>query len=746
MKTRLNTILLTMLLVIMAPVAALAIGFPHNYQNNYGCGVCHQSQKSFGPGYNNLCTVCHNPSDPKGSKFPFYQADAASPYGIIQSRYSGGVIPSKIFQTSHSWTGSDTNPSAGSTPPTGIYVNNPFVQGTIFCNRCHNVHGPRSSPFNSAPFLRGLNNNDQMCRDCHKVRDTTSHLSGSHPININYTSATSQVKLKPAEYYQTPVNANPTNPTSAMKLINGKVLCSTCHGVHYTDSNSGTIDGSATYATLSTSKGYLLRTDARGKTADAINICTNCHAGKGAHNAKNQNIQCNDCHSAHVEYDPTSNQTLDEQIKNKFLVRRFMNVSTQFGAIRNERTFFRYTGATSKEFYIGNAGKKGVCQSCHYETVSFAKRHYIGGLAANGLKNDYDTTKCTTCHNHQNNFSASGAPLDFVPPIITPTLTGTLVNGWYTGKVTVALTATDDDSGVKSVSYAIDGGPEMVESGASATFDLISDGLHSVAYGATDNADNPATGSITLPIDTTPPNFTQIVLPQPNANGWYNKDVTVHFTATDALSGLASVTPDTVVSSEGAGQAATGTAVDVAGNSSSYTMTGINVDKTAPAITITFPGAPLATSPLPAYQLGLANPTFTASDSLSGIAAQSSNLTGGDAQGLGLFTYTATATDNAGNTATVSVIYEVKATPQGTSTLIDALVATGTLPAQTSGTLLDTLAKALDDYISNPNVGDNMMNTFQNQVNAALNSGKISAATASLLLNAANSIIANQGN
>lgn len=595
------------------------------------------------------------------------------------------------------------------------------------------VHGARSSWFNSAPFLRDLNDNDEMCRDCHKVRDTNSHMTGSHPVNLNYTTATSQVKLKPAEYYPTPVNANPANPTSAMKLINGKVLYSTCHGVHYTDSNSGTIDGSATYGTLSTSKGYLLRTDARGKTADAINICTNCHAGKGAHNAKNQNIQCNDCHSAHVEYDPTPNQPADELIKNKFLVRRFMNISTQFGAIRNERTFFRYTGATSKEFYIGTAGKRGVCQSCHYETVSFTKRHYIGGLAANGLKADYDTTKCTTCHNHQGSFSATGAAIDTVPPTIAPTITGTLVNGWYTSKVTVVLAATDDASGVKSISYAIDGGAETVVPSATATFDLISDGPHNVVYGAADNAGNTATApALSIPIDTTPPTFTQIVLPQPNANGWYNGNVIMHFAATDALSGLASITPDTVVSSEGAGQTVTGTAVDVAGNSSSYTVTGINVDKTAPAITI------IGVANGATYNLGLVpQASYTAADALSGVAASSGSLTGGDAQGLGQFTYTVTATDKAGNTTTTSVTYTVNATPAGTIGLIRTLP----LDPQTANQLINTLSIALGFYTQGkPIPGDNKMGAFINQINVP--GQNIPPDIAALLINAANYIIA----
>ena len=104
---------------------------------------------------------------------------------------------------------------------------------------------------------------------------------------------------------------------------------------------------------------------------------------------------------------------------------------------------------------------------------------------------------------------------------------------------------------------------------------------------------------------------------------------------------------------------------------------------------------------------------------------------------------TVTATDQAGNTTVASVTYEVKATPQGTSALIDALVNAGLIPAQTAATLLDTLARALSAYSSDPNLGVNMMNTFQNQINAALNSGKIDAATAALLNTAANYIVTN---
>ena len=405
MKNGYYTFLLIALFVIMVPVASIAIDAPHNAVNSYGCAICHRSHQSLGTtGYNNLCTACHNPNDPKAGGKPFYQTDAASPFGSVLNRYSGGILPSKIYQTSHGWTGSDTNPSAGSSPPTGLYVNNPNIQGTVLCVRCHSVHGPKSSSANSTPFLRGLNNNDQMCRDCHKIRNTNSHMTGSHPVNVNYTS---MAKLNTAGFKTAPINANPANPTSAMKLVNGTVQCSTCHAIHYSDSRSGTVDGAAAYNQLSTSRGHLLRTDARGKTAEDINICTNCHAGKVSHNGTGQNIQCNDCHSGHVEYDPEA-VSEEEKKPNLYVLRRFMIVSTAAGRNTKVRTFYRYTGS-QKEYYRGPApadGAAGICQACHYDKDTFKSGHYVNPADPSlGIKDE--RKQCASCHNHKGTFGCS---------------------------------------------------------------------------------------------------------------------------------------------------------------------------------------------------------------------------------------------------------------------------------------------------------------------------------------------------
>ena len=46
------------------------------------------------------------------------------------------------------------------------------------------------------------------------------------------------------------------------------------------------------------------RGGAVGGQPDRSNICTNCHAGKKNHNLREQDVQCVDCHGAHVEFDP----------------------------------------------------------------------------------------------------------------------------------------------------------------------------------------------------------------------------------------------------------------------------------------------------------------------------------------------------------------------------------------------------------------------------------------------------------
>src|SRR5439155_3595208 len=105
----------------------------------------------------------------------------------------------------------------------------------------------------------------------------------------------------------------------------------------------------------------------------------------------------------------------------------------------------------------------------------------------------------------------------------------------------------------------------------------------SVTGTATDNAGNRASATVSgINIDKPGDAISGSRSPAANANGWNNSDVTASFLCSDVLSGIASCTSPITLSAAGAAQSATGTATDKAGNSTSTTVSGINIDKTAP--------------------------------------------------------------------------------------------------------------------------------------------------------------------
>ena len=94
------------------------------------------------------------------------------------------------------------------------------------------------------------------------------------------------------------------------------------------------------------------------------------------------------------------------------------------------------------------------------------------------------------------------------------------------------------------------------------------------------------------PPDTTPPTITATATSNGSAyvgGTWTRFDVVVHFTCVDnpGGSGVAALTGDQTVSTEGADQSRTGTCTDKAGNSATVTFGGIDIDKTPPTVTAT---------------------------------------------------------------------------------------------------------------------------------------------------------------
>ena len=181
-------------------------------------------------------------------------------------------------------------------------------------------------------------------------------------------------------------------------------------------------------------------------------------------------------------------------------------------------------------------------------------------------------------------------------------------NGWNNTNVTVTFTGNDGLSGIAS---------------CDAPVVLSSEGANQSASGiCTDVAGNPsATASATgINIDKTAPTASANAAPAPNGNGWNNSDVTVTFTGSDpGGSGIDFCDSAVVLSSEGAGQSASGTCTDKAGNPSpTATASGINIDKTKPVI-VQHDFSPAANGA--GWHNSNITVRFKASDALSGLNA-----------------------------------------------------------------------------------------------------------------------------
>lgn len=239
-------------------------------------------------------------------------------------------------------------------------------------------------------------------------------------------------------------------------------------------------------------------------------------------------------------------------------------------------------------------------------------------------------------------------PSDTTPPVITPTVVGTLGdNGWYVSDVTVSWLVEDGESAISS-STGCD--PTTINADTAGT---------TLTCEAT-SAGGTSSQSVTIKRDATAPTILGSASPAANTNGWNNTDVTVSFTCGDNLSGVASCGPNTTLTSEGAGQSASGNAMDNAGNSASTTVSGINIDKTDP--TASASAAPAANSN--GWNNTDVTVSFSGSDGLSGVDFCSAPVTlSAEAAGQSA---SGTCTDKAGNvsaTATASGINIDKTAP-----------------------------------------------------------------------------------
>jgi hypothetical protein len=193
--------------------------------------------------------------------------------------------------------------------------------------------------------------------------------------------------------------------------------------------------------------------------------------------------------------------------------------------------------------------------------------------------------------------TASASVTDATPPVITPSVSGTLgSNGWYTGDVSVSFTTADPETGIAS-SHGCDAVVLNTNTGAAGT---------TYTCTATNGAGLEASKSVTVMRDASAPVITPSVSGTEGNDHWFTSNAAVSFVVVDNESGVATQSGcDAVtVAANTAGTTFTCTATNAAGLSNSKTVS-VKKDDLKPTVT-----------PVPAGALGN-NGFYTSNVSIS---------------------------------------------------------------------------------------------------------------------------------
>lgn len=172
--------------------------------------------------------------------------------------------------------------------------------------------------------------------------------------------------------------------------------------------------------------------------------------------------------------------------------------------------------------------------------------------------------------------------VDATPPVITPTLTGTLgSNFWYVADVTVQWSVADAESAISSSSGC---GLTTIATDTDAVGQTLT--CTATSKGGT------ASQSVTIKRDATPPAIGHGISPSSpdGTNGWYRSAPTITFSCSDTGSGIASCLANgdssglVTLSEDANPQTVAGIATDNAGNVNSDSASGLLVDLSDPTI------------------------------------------------------------------------------------------------------------------------------------------------------------------
>ncbi len=365
--------------------------------HNFSCKRCHNPNVTMNAlggeagTVTNLCVGCHESSatgvpmldEPRKSSPPPPRG------GFVIADASNAMISSGSQGSSHRWAGYDIKAAAGAKAPSRSFYYSRYnvSTGKVTCSRCHEPHADLSNVKQLRTSLL-----PDYCLECHNDWNlNNNHAYLTHPIGIG-------LPPDPTPGYKT------IEVGSSVQLVAGKVYCSSCHGTHFADSNSDTVDVVA-HVTNGDGDGHLLRSDgpfarvlndANATAQKRSNLCQTCHTHK-LHGTGTP-IGCLDCHGGHSYNGGTPNYFIlrDQTTKPPSNVvidnLRYLDLTTTRGGTKSVADV--WAGEV-----VGDTA--GYCERCHGDVATMA----------GSIREHSEGENCEPCHPHggaSNSFEAVG--------------------------------------------------------------------------------------------------------------------------------------------------------------------------------------------------------------------------------------------------------------------------------------------------------------------------------------------------
>lgn len=298
------------------------------------------------------------------------------------------------------------------------------------------------------------------------------------------------------------------------------------------------------------------------------------------------------------------------------------------------------------------------------DDFQIAAQQATGAIPAGSPLNDGTYTLTAMVSDAVGNVGSASSTfeIDTVPPlgIIQAPAANAIFN---TSAINVIITYSDDRSGVDTtrIALTVDGvnqTPSLTvgPSQASGTLPTLPDGAHNIQLTVYDRAGNASVPvSQTFTIDTSIPTIQASISPSPNAAGWNNTPVTITYSCADTESGVATCPSPVSVTAEGANQQFCANAVSNSGNISLPACPTVNLDETPPVITYSVAPSPNSSGIITSVPVTI---SFACTDGLSGVKTCAQPITINN-PGLNQ-SFNVSATDNAGNTAQLTVTVSIQ--------------------------------------------------------------------------------------